>query len=199
MIRLYWLYWIFATSPPSHFINLLLSMGNSHRYTNLFITIFCTPKYLKSIFIPDVINEQNKLDPGTRSFVMYCKDLSAQLRRILSISYQCFSRSKRISQAARCEHEFGNSLMHMLHSLSPHIVEAESTIHYFLLCHLCNTRRPILVHDLKWDWLPFSTLNDNKLTDLLLYGNGMFESSKCYSISISKLNFQMKIYFGCEY
>ena len=62
-------------------------MGNSHRYTNLFITIFCTPKYFKGIFIPDVINEQNKLNPGTRSFVMYCKDLSAQLRRILSISY----------------------------------------------------------------------------------------------------------------
>ena len=57
-------YKFFSTVQPSCINNLLTSVRSSHRHSNLF---YCRTEYFKNSFIPNVIDEWNKLDPCIRS------------------------------------------------------------------------------------------------------------------------------------
>ena len=65
--RLYLLYKVFSTGQPSYIYDLLPPMRSSCRHVNLFNTVFCKSEYFKNSFIPNVINEWNKLDLDIRS------------------------------------------------------------------------------------------------------------------------------------
>ena len=51
--------------------DLLLSIRSSRRHVNSFNIVSCKSEYFKNSFIPNVINEWNKLDPGIRSSTSY--------------------------------------------------------------------------------------------------------------------------------
>ena len=46
-------------------------MRSSRRNVNSFNKVYCKSEYFKNSFIPNVINEWNKLDPGIRSSTSY--------------------------------------------------------------------------------------------------------------------------------
>ena len=64
--RLCLLYKVFSTGQPSRIYDLLPSMRSSRRHVNSFNTVSCKSEYFKNSFIPNVINEWNKLDPDIR-------------------------------------------------------------------------------------------------------------------------------------
>ena len=69
--KLYLLYKVFSTGQPSYIYDLLPPMRSSSRHVNSFNTGSCKSEYFKNSFIPNVINEWNKLDPDIRSSTSY--------------------------------------------------------------------------------------------------------------------------------
>ena len=61
------LYKVFSTGQPSYVYDLLPSMRSPRRLVNSFNTVSSKAGYFKKSFIPNVINEWNKLDPDIRS------------------------------------------------------------------------------------------------------------------------------------
>ena len=58
-------------------------MRSSRRHINSFNTVFCKSEYFKNSFIPNVINERNKLDPDIRSATLcnlFCNTLLKFIR-----------------------------------------------------------------------------------------------------------------------
>ena len=86
--RLYFLYKVFSTGQPSHIYDLLPSMGSSRRHVNLFNTVSCKSEYFKHSFIPNVINEWNKLDPDICSSTSYNLFRNTLLKFIRLLVYQ---------------------------------------------------------------------------------------------------------------
>ena len=54
--------------------------------------------------------------------------------------------------------------------------EAEFTSHYFLCCHFFDALQATLTHDLRNFDSDFPTLIDENLTDILLYGNQIYDN-----------------------
>ena len=69
--RLCLLYKVFSTGQPSYIYDLLPPMRRSCRHVNSFDTVSFKSEYFKNSFIPNVINEWNKLDPDIRSSTSY--------------------------------------------------------------------------------------------------------------------------------
>ena len=69
--RLPLLYVVFPTSQPSYIYDLLPSVRSSRRQVNSFNMVSCKSEYFKNSFIPNVINEWNKLDTDIRSSTSY--------------------------------------------------------------------------------------------------------------------------------
>ena len=85
--------------------------------------------------------------------------------KLLELGIKLFSRNKII------RFSFGD----ILNPLCPCINEAETTTHYFLRCHFYNANRSALMSDLNEIDSSFSTLNNNKFIDLILYDNNKFD------------------------
>ena len=58
---------VFSTGQPSYIYDLLPPMRRSRQHVNSFNTGSCKSEYSKNSFIPNVINEWNKLDSDIRS------------------------------------------------------------------------------------------------------------------------------------
>ena len=76
-----------------------------------------------------------------------------------------------------------------LNPLCPCSIEAETTTHYFLRCHFYNVNRSALMSDLNEMDSSFSTLNENKFIDLILYGSDKFDDKKNHNILMSIIKF----------
>ena len=66
------------TGQPSYIHNLLPSMRNFYQHANWFNTVSSRSKYFKNVFIPNTVNESNKLDLGIRSSTwhkLFCNTL----------------------------------------------------------------------------------------------------------------------------
>ena len=61
----------FSTGHPSYIYDLLPPMRSFRPHLNSFNMVSCKSEYFKNSFIPNVINEWNKLDPGIRSSTSY--------------------------------------------------------------------------------------------------------------------------------
>ena len=69
--RLCLLYKVFSTGQLSYIYDLLPPMRSSRRHVNSFNTVSSKSEYFKNSFIPNVINEWNKLDSDIRSSTSY--------------------------------------------------------------------------------------------------------------------------------
>ena len=65
----------------------------------------------------------------------------------------------------------------MLNPLCPYSIKPERTMHFFLHCHFYNVIRANLMSDLLNIDSSLPTENDEKLLDILLYGNSKFNTT----------------------
>ena len=77
------------------------------------------------------------------------------------------------------EHKFRYGFRDILNPLCLCRIEAETTTRYFLRCHFCNADRSALINEVNEIDGFFSTLNENKFIDLILYGTDLIKT--CYN------------------
>ena len=83
------------------------------------------------------------------------------------------------------EHKFRHGFRGILNPLCPCNIETETTAHYFLCRHFYNGNRSALMNELNEIDSSFSTLNENKFIDLVLYGSDKFDDKKNHNILMS--------------
>ena len=82
------------------------------------------------------------------------------------------------------ENKFRQGLRDILNPLWGCSIEAETTTHYFLRCHFYNGNRSALMNDFNIDG-SFSTLNENKFINLVLYDSYKLMTKRNHNILIS--------------
>ena len=87
------------------------------------------------------------------------------------------------------EHKFRHGFRDRLNPLYPCSIEAETTVHYFLDCHFCNANRYVLMSELNEVDSSFSTLNESKFIDLILYRRDKFDDKKNLNILMCTIKF----------
>ena len=87
------------------------------------------------------------------------------------------------------EHKFRHGFRDILNPLCPCSIDTETTAHYFLCFHFYNANRSVLINELNEINSFFSTLNENKFIDLILYGSDKFDDKKNQNILMSIIKF----------
>ena len=132
------LYKVSSTGQASDIFDVLPSVRSSRQHVNLFNTVSNKSKYFKNSFIPNVINEWNKLDPDIRSsyFVMHLlKFIRPVQRKIFNIDDSVgikLSIRLQLGFSHLRQHQFRHDFRGILNPLCPCSIEAETTTHYFL-------------------------------------------------------------------
>ena len=75
------------------------------------------------------------------------------------------------------EHKFRHNFADTLNPLCPYSIEPERTMYFFLHCHFYNVIWANLMSDLLNIDSSLPTENDEKLLDILLYGNSKFNTT----------------------
>ena len=73
------------------------------------------------------------------------------------------------------EHKLKHNFQDTLNPLCSCSTEVESTSHYFLRCHFFDALRATLMNDLRYIDSDLPTLRDENLTNILLYGNQIYD------------------------
>ena len=197
--RLCLLYKFFSIGQPSYIYDLLPSMRSSRRLVNSFNTVSCKSGYFKNSFIPNVINEWNKLDSdilSSTSCNLLCNTLLKFIRPVQrknfnindSVGVKILTRLQLGFSHLR-EHKFRHGFRNILNPLCSCSIKAETTTHYFLGCHFYNAKTSALINELNEVGISFSSLNENKFIDLILYGSEKFDDKKNDKILISTIKF----------
>ena len=95
----------------------------------------------------------------------------------------------RLSFSHLHEHKFRHGFKDTLNPLCSCSIEAKTTTHYFLRCHFHGSIWATLMNDLEIILIPFSTVCDNNLISLLLYGDDTFDETKNRKILMSTIRF----------
>ena len=73
------------------------------------------------------------------------------------------------------EHKFKHNFQDTLNPLRSCSIEVESTFHYFLRCHFFDAMQATFMNDLRSIDSHLPTLRDENLTNILLYGNQIYD------------------------
>ena len=166
---------------------------------NSFNLVTCKSEYFKNSFIPNVIYEWNKLDPHIRSSASYnlsrdtlLKFISPAQRKTFnvndSVAVKLLTRL-RLGFSHLHEHTFRHDFRDILNPLCPCSIEAATTAHKFQLCHFYNANKSALMKELNEVISSFSTLNENKFIDLILYDRDKFDNKKNGNILMCPIKF----------
>ena len=161
--------------------------------------VTCKSEYFKNSFIPNVIYEWNKLDPHIRSSASYnlsrdtlLKFISPAQRKTFdvndSVAVKLLTRL-RLGFSHLHEHTFRHDFRDILNPLCPCSIEAATTAHKFQLCHFYNANKSALMKELNEVISSFSTLNENKFIDLILYDRDKFDNKKNGNILMCPIKF----------
>ena len=162
-----------------------------------FNTVSCKSEYFKNSFIPNVINEWNKLDPDIRSSISYNLFRNTFLKFIRPAERNTFNVNNsvgvklltrlRLGFSHLREYKFGHGFRDILNPPCPCSIETKTTAHYFLCCNFYNGNRSALMNELNEIESSFSTLNENTFIDLILYGSDKFDDKKDHNILMSTI------------
>ena len=174
-------------------------MRSSRRHVNSFNMVSYKSEFFKNSFIPNVINEWNKLDPDIRSSISYNLCRNTLLKFIRPAQRKTFNINDsvgvklltrlRLGFSHLREHKFRYGFRDILNPLCPCSIETETTAHYFLRCHFYNANRSALMNELNEVDTSFSTLNENKFIHLIFYGSDKFDDKKNHNILMSTIKF----------
>ena len=161
--------------------------------------VTCKSEYFKNSFIPNVIYEWNKLDPQIRSSASYNLSRNTLLNYISPAHRKTFNINDsvavklltrlRLGFSHLHEHTFKHDFRDILNPLCPCSTEATTTAHKFQLCHFYNANKSALMKELNEVISSFSTLNENKFIDLILYDRDKFENKKNGNILMCPIKF----------
>ena len=162
-------------------------MRSSCQHFDSFNTVFCKSEYFKNSFIPNVINEWNKLDPDICSSTFYNLFRKTLLKFVRPAQRKTFNINDsvavkllrlRLGFSHLREHKFRHGFRDILNPLCPCSIKTETTAHHFLCCHFYHANRSALMNELNEIDSSFSTLNENKFIDLILYGSDKFDDKR---------------------
>ena len=192
-------YKVFSTGQPSYISDLLPLLRSSRRHVNSLKLVSCKSGYLKNSFIPNVIYEWNKLDPGICCSASYSLFRNTLLRFIRPAQRKTFNINGsvgvkllirlRLGFSHLREDKFRHGFRDILNPLCPCSIEAETTAHYFLRCHFYNANRSALMNELNEIDNSSFTLNENKFIDLILYDSDKFDDKKNSNILMCTIKF----------
>ena len=193
--RLWLLYKVFSIGQPSYIYDLLPPMRSSRRHVNSFNTVSCKSEYFKNSFIPNVINEWNKLDPDIRSSTSYNLFRNTLLKFIRPAQRKTFNINDSVGVKLLTrlqlgfshlrEHKFRHGFRDILNPLCPCSIKTETIAHYFLRCHFYNANRSALMNELN----EIDSSFIDKFIDLILYGSDKFDDKKNHNILMSTIKF----------
>ena len=159
----------------------------------------CKSEYFKYSFIANVIYEWNQLNPDIHSSASYNLFRNTLLKFTRPAQRKTFNINDsvgvklltrlRLGFSHIREHKFRHDFRDILNPLCRCSIEAETTAHYFLRCHFYNTNRSALMNELNEIDSSFSTLNENKFIDLILYGSDKFDDKKNHNILMCTIKF----------
>ena len=176
---------VFSSGHPSYIYDLLPPIRSSRRHVNSFNTVSCKSEYFKNSFIPNVINEWNKLDPDICSSSSY-------IRKAFnindSVGVKLLTRL-RLGFSHLHEHKFRHGFRDIVNPLCPSRIETKTTTLFFVRCNFYNANRSALMNELNEIDSSFSTLNENKFIHLILYGSDKFDDKKNNNILMSTIKF----------
>ena len=170
---------------------------HSFRKPNSFTSFTCRTEYFNNSFFQSVINDRTKLDPKIRNSTSYLSFRNALINFIRPSENQIFNihdevcikllTRLRLGVSHLREHKFRRNFADILNPLCPCSIKPETTMHFFLRCHFCNVIRASLMSDLLNIDSSLSTENDEKLLDILLYGNSKLNTVTNQNILICTL------------
>ena len=174
-------------------------MRSSRRRVNSFNLVSCKSEYFKNSFIPNAIYEWYKLDPDIRSSASYNLFHNTLLKFIRPAQRKTFNINDLVGVKSLTrlrlgfihlrEHKFRHGFRDILNLLCPCSIETETTAHCFPRSHFYNANRYALINELNEMHSSFSSLNENKFINLVLYGSDKFDEKKNRSILMCTIKF----------
>ena len=197
--RLCLLYKVFSSGQPSYIYDFLRPLRTSRRHVNSCDLVSYKSEYFKNFFTSNLIYEWNKLVYDMRSSSSYNLFSNTLLTFIRPVRRKTFNINDsvgvklltrlRLGFSYLRKHKFIHGFRGILNLLCPCSIEAETTAHNFLRCHLCNAGKSALMNELDEIDSSFSTLNENNFMDLILYGSDKFDDKKKKNILMCTINF----------
>ena len=185
MRRLCLFYKVVSTKLPAYIYDFIPPVRQSQKHPNTFNSFSGRTEYYKNSFFPCVIGEWNKLNPEIRrsgSYNIFRKSLLNFIRPRESNVYNIDDTIGIKLLTRLClgfshlrEHKFKHNFQDTLNPLCSCSIEVESTSHYFLRCHFFDALRVTLMNDLKKIDSDLPTLRNENLTNILLYGNQIYD------------------------
>ena len=185
MSRLRLFYKVVSTKLPAYIYDTIPPVSQSQRHPNTFNSISCRTNCFKNSFFPCVIGEWFKQNAEIRksggynifrkSILNFIRASSSKIYNINdAISFKLIT-TLGLGFSQLGEHKFKHNLRGTLNPLCSCSTEVESTSHYFLRCHFFDALRATLMNDLRYIDSDLPTLRDENLTNILLYGNQIYD------------------------
>ena len=158
-----------------------------HRNSEDTPTCHCRTDSFNNSFFPWNICEWNKLDLGIQksTYSVFRQYLFKVIRPQPYATFNvCNFAGLRLLTRLRLglshlnEHRFNQNFQNCINPLCTCSLEVESTSHFFLHCLHYNDIRETLLNELKSVDENILKLSENKLINLLLYGDSKFDSNK---------------------
>ena len=184
--RLVYFFNIVAGNSPAYLCSLLPVKQRSYDpvRTNKFRNFTTHTNFFKNSFFPYCISEWNKLDPSLRnstSVTMFKKGLLAFIRPKQFSIYNLIDppglkllTRLRVNLSHLREHKFRHNFLDTLNPLCSCSLEIESTSHYLLRCPFYTNIRTALLDNISDIIGDISNFSDDRLTNLLLYGDNVY-------------------------
>ena len=184
--RLVYFFNIVSCNSPSYLNSLLPSKQRSYDpiRSNLFRNFTSHANFFKNSFFPFCISEWNKLSPNLRnstSISMFKKGLLAFIRPQQCYIYNIFDPTGlkiltrlRVNLSHLRAHKFHHNFLDTLNPLCSCSLEIESTSHYLLRCPFYTHIRGTLLENITDIIGDISDYSDDKLTNLILYGDSIY-------------------------
>ena len=184
--RLVYFFNIVSCNSPSYLNSLLPSKQRSYDpiRSNLFRNFTSHTNFFKNSFFPYCISEWNKLSPNLRnstSISVFKKGLLAFIRPKQCYIYNIFDPTGlklltrlRVNLSHLRAHKFHHNFLDTLNPLCSCSLEIESTSHYLLRCPFYTHIRGTLLENITDIIGDISDYSDDKLTNLILYGDSIY-------------------------
>ena len=157
------------------------------------------PSISKILFLPCVIREWNKLDPGKRNCLSYDSFHKALLNFIRPIEIKLFNihdqvgikllTRLRLGFSHLREHKRRHNFEDTLNQLCSSSIEVKTVLNFFLQCQFFNDIREILMNDSINIDRSLPSSSQDKLISVLLYENDGFDNKKNRKILICTVQF----------
>lgn len=188
--RLVFFFNIVSGTSPGYLGSLLPLKQSSYDQarSNLFRNFKTNNEYFKNSFFPYTVNEWNKLGPDLKNLLSISKFKTGLLNFIrpeMGPVYKIHDprgltllTRLRVNFSHLREHKFRHNFRDTLNPLCSCGLEIESTNHYLLRCSFYTHIRKTLIDNIKNTIGPISDLSDDKLVNLLLYGNDIYNTEQ---------------------